>query len=255
MAGEVNVAFASTAYGPMWAPAVSSWLRCVGYTARHFAIDHIGKIGGAGVTDRQYTHMAENQLVKDFLDDKSFTHLFMTEMDMVLPYYTIVKLMELDKDMASGVYFLRASRPEFLGKPCLYKRPAMLHVNKVEEGNPYAQSQVGLFPTTEPFRVDCSGVGCVLIKRNVLETLQYPWFDLSATKYGSDMYFYKHAADAGFELWAHPGVLCGQVDYYETTIDDWKWQMDNNPDFFKQGFIIGFGEKEGRVFDGHTLKT
>jgi hypothetical protein len=53
------------------------------------------------------------------------------------------------------------------------------------------------------------------------------------------MYFSKHAKDAGVELWVDPTVQCGQIDYYETTIDDWKWRLDNDPTFAKRGFIIG----------------
>lgn len=239
----VNVAFASTGYGPLWAPAVSSWLRAIGYGARHFNVEHIGKIGGAGVTDRQYTHMAENALVQDFLADPDKTHLFLTEADMILPHDCLVRLYETaetGKDMVSGVYFLRAARPQDRGRPCLYKRPPVS-----PKENVYGQVPVSTFPTTEPFRVDCAGVGCVLITRRVLEAMEYPWFDLSATQYGSDMYFYKHAKDKGFHLWADPRVLCGQVDYYETDIEDWRHQMQTNPDFASSGYIIGFPGANG----------
>lgn len=236
---DVQIAFTSTAYGPLWAPAVTSWLQAVAYAARHCHIEHIGKIAGAGVTDRTYTHVAENQLVTDFLDHPELTHLFMTEMDMILPHDAIVKLLEMDKDMASGVYFLRSSNPQSRGQPCLYKRPiASPHPNS-EEGKSYGQLPVTIFPLNEPFQVDASGLGCVLFKRKIFETLPFPWFDLSAKKFGSDMYFYKHARDAGFELWIDPTVACGQIDYYTTDLNDWKWQLDNNPEFVSRGYIIG----------------
>jgi hypothetical protein len=234
-----NVAFTSTGYGPLWAPAVSSWLKVVGFTARHFAIQHLGKIGGAGVTDRTYTHTAENQLVKDFLDHEDMTHLFMTEADMILPHDCIVRLMEMDQDIASGVYFLRNSIPEGRGQPCLYKRPVAKLAEHAKGANPYGQYPVTIFPTEEPFEAGASGLGCVLIRRRVFETLPYPWFDMGAQTCGSDMYFYKHAADHGFKLWVDPRVRCGQIDYYTTTIDDWHWQLEHNPDFGRAGYIIG----------------
>jgi len=233
---NLNIAFTSTAYGPLWAPAVGSWLRAVAYTARQYAIEQLGQIGGAGVTDRTYTHTSQNGLVTQFLSNEKLTHLFFTEMDMVLPHDAIVKLAALDKDMASGVYFLRSDRPQTRGQPCLYKKAPLLDPKK---DSPYAHAPVSIFPTDRPFQIDCAGLGCVLFKRKVFETLEYPWFDLDALKYGSDIYFYKHAKDAGLELWVDPTVRCGQIDYYETTIDDWKWQIDNNPEFGKRGFIIG----------------
>ena len=232
---DVKVAFTSTGYGPLWAPAVSSWLRLIGYTARQFEVNHIGKLCGAGVTDRMYTHSSENNLVQTFLDDPEPTHLFMTEADMILPHDAITKLLALDKDIASGIYFLRSGTREGVGQPCLYKRPSAVEKNS----SPYGHCAVSLFPTDSPFKVDCAGLGCVLFKRTVFETMPFPWFDLKEANYGSDMYFYKHARDHGFETWVDPSVACGQIDYYEMTIDDWKWQLETNPKFAKYGFIIG----------------
>jgi len=232
----VNVAFGATAYGPLWAPAVSTWLQVIGYTARHCAIEQIGQVGGAGITDRTYTHCAENGLVEDFLANPALTHLFMTEMDMILPANAIVRLLEMDKDMASGVYFLRSDRPQTRGQPCLYKKAPMIDP-KVDSA--FSHYPLNIFPTDKPFRVDCSGLGCVLFKRKVFETLPRPWFDLAADKYGSDMYFYTHAKNAGLELWVDPMVPCGQIDYYTTGIGDWYWQLENNPAFGKSGYIIG----------------
>lgn len=234
MDDKVNVCFGVANYGPLWAPAVSSWIRAVAYAARYFEIQQMGKLGGAGITDRQYTHQAENGLAEDFIDNKDFTHLFFTESDMILPHDAIVKLVDLDKDMASGVYFLRSDNHEVgLGQPCLYKRP----LASWPDDN-YGQIPVSIFPEDKPFQVDCVGFGCVLFKRKVFEGLKKPYFNLDANKYGSDMYFYHHARKAGFELWVDPTVQCGQIDYYETTIQDWRKRLTNK-DISQQGWIIG----------------
>jgi hypothetical protein len=235
---DIKVAFASTGYGPLWAPAVTSWLRVVGVTARQFAVEHIGKIAGAGITDRTYTHSAENTLVQNFLDIPDATHLFLTEADMILPDDCILKLLAMDKDIASGIYFLRTDTREGVGQPCLYKKPAAIE----KKASGYGHCAVSIFPTDGPFKVDCSGLGCILFKRKVFETMKFPWFDLKEAGYGSDMYFSKHARDAGFETWVDPSVACGQIDYYVMTIEDWKWQIQTNPKFAKYGFIIGQSE-------------
>ena len=247
--GEINVAFGSTGYGPLWAPCVSSWLRVVGYSARQFAIDHIGKIGGAGVTDRTYTANAENQLVEEMLNG-SFTHLFMTESDMILPHDTITKLMALDKDIAGGIYFLRGEVQPARGQPCLYKKAPAVEWEKrriAHENGKYLHTPVSLFPRDTAFPVDHIGLGCALIKRHVFEGMKKPWFDVrSATEeqltgYGSDMFFFTNVKAAGFEVWCDPTVLCGQIDYYITDIDDYVWQLENNPPFAGRGYIIGTG--------------
>lgn len=246
----VNICFGATAYGPLWAPAVTTWLRVVGVTARQVQIQQVGRIPGAGVTDRTYTMTAENQLVEDFLNIPDATHLFMTEMDMLLPDDCILKLLALDKDMACGVYFLRSPEQPGRGQPCLYKRAPGIEWRKrlaARENGAYLHTPVSLFNTDKPFPIDCGGLGCVLIKREVFEALDQPWFDLKAktvaehTGYGSDMYFFTHARAKGFQLWCDPTVRCGQIDYYVTDIDDYKWQLDNNPSFAGRGYIIGTG--------------
>lgn len=229
----VNVAFTSTGYGPLWAPAVASWLRAVAVGSRHFTVTQLGKVGAVGITDRAYTHQAENGLVEDFLDDSTLTHLFMTESDMILPPDCLVKLLELDKPVASGIYFLRNGR----GQPCLFQKVL------TSRENPYVFSPVTAFPTTVPFRVDHPGLGCVLFKREVFAKLDYPYFDLAAKKYGSDMYFFSKVKWADIEVWAHPGVRCDQIDYKVETFEDYRQRLTEDPTYAQSGVVLGAGER------------
>lgn len=229
----VNVAFTSTAYGPLWAPVCASWLRAVAVASRHFTVTQVGKLGAAGITDRTYTHQSENGLVQDFLSDPALTHIFMTEMDMLLPPDILQKLLALDKPIASGIYFLRNGR----GQPCLFQKVV------TSRENPYVFSPVTAFPTTEPFRVDHTGLGCVLIKREVFEhpKMPFPWFDMNATKYGSDMYFFTKVKDAGIEVWADPSVRCGQIDYVDVNFSDYEKRVSEDPKWVSSGVVIGNG--------------
>jgi len=244
---DINIAFVSPTYGPHWAPVVASWLRLVAYTSRHFATELIGKLGGVGITDRMYTMTAENKLIEEALMNPSFTHIFMTEQDMIPPHDAIVKLLALDKDIAGGLYFLRSDTAEGRGQPCLYKKAQALPKETAQQnGSEYLVSPVSLFPSMAPFRVHCSGLGCVLFKRKVFEVMKPPWFDLRSggrgnIGYGSDIYFAKQASDAGLEWWVDPTVQCEQIDYYVTNLEDYKWQMEQNPKFASLGYIIGMG--------------
>lgn len=232
---KAKIMWGMVAYGPFpFAPVYASHLRAIAWASRYFAVDLAGdvEISGAGSTDRTYTHSAENHVAQELLDSDA-THLFMTEMDMVLPKHALPTLLELDKPVVSGVYFLRGSN----GQPCLYKKVL------TPPDNPYVHSPVHVFPTTGPFRIDCPGLGCVLIQREVFERVPTPWFDLSAQKYGSDMYFYTKVKQAGIEVWAHPGVYCDQMDYTRIGYRDYVKRMNSDPDFAKTGFIIGMDEK------------
>lgn len=229
----INVTFASTAYGPLWAPAVDSWLRVVGVTSRALAVTLRGKVGGVGITDRNYTHVAQNTLVEEFLADPASTHLYFTEMDMILPDDAILKLLALDKDIASGLYFLRNGD----GQPCLYQK-AM-----ISRDNPYPFSPVRLFPTDRPFKAGCPGLGCVLFKRRVFETLKFPWFDLKAGPkgYGSDIFFFTHVQEAGIEVWVDPSVRCGQIDYTVIGFEAYNEKLKKDPTWAAKGMILGGG--------------
>lgn len=236
-----RIFFAATNYGPMWKPVVESWLSVVGYTSRRFAVDFEWPRGradltGAAITDRMYTHSAENNIVHSFLQaEPRLTHVFMTECDMILPHDTIIKLLALDQPVATGVYILRGGT----GQPCLYTK------SYYTKENPYVHSPVTVFPTEHPFPLDknghggCPGLGCVLIRREVFEQVPYPWFDLKEGKYGSDMYFWTKVRDAKFDVWVDPTVRAYQIEYQVPSFEDYERRLKTDPDYPKGGVIIG----------------
>lgn len=224
----IKVAWGMTAYGPIWQPVYQSHLRAMGYASRHLQVERLGDIAGAGCTDRMYTHSAENQLVEEFLNIPDATHLFFTEMDMILPDETIPRLLDVDKPIVSGVYFLRNGR----GQPCIYKQLMTYRDNQ------YAMSPVSIFPTDTPFKADCFGLGCVLFRREVFEQMDPPWFDLKADHYGSDMYFYTKWKKMGGEVWGTPKVVPDQIDYTVVGYADYKERMEHDPSFAGSGVLI-----------------
>lgn len=245
IAPDTKVVFGVTSYGPMWAPAVESWLRCLAYTSRYLTVHSLGSVGGTGATDRVYTSSAGNRLVEGMLALPDATHIFLTEIDMVLPHDAIIQLLEADKPICSGVYFLRAKEPLALGQPCLYRQVAMVAQRRAKADPPYAQTPVSLFPQQAPFRLGdvqtagCPGLGCVLMQRPVFDRIPAPWFRVLENQAGSDLYFYKQAQLAGIEVWVDPRVQCGQVDYYCTTIEDYRARLEYDESFRSSGYIIG----------------
>jgi len=232
----IKAVWGMVSYGPFpYAPVYTSHMTAIAYASRHFTTQFLdgSKIAGVGATDRSYTHAAENRIVSDFLAIEDATHLFMTEMDMVLPTETLVQLADLNQPIASGLYFLRGGN----GAPCLYVKgyPA--------PENPYTHSLVTVFPTDKPFKLGdkggCPGLGCVLIAREVFETIPFPWFDLKEKGYGSDMYFYTKALEAGYEVWVDPRVRCGQMDYIAYTFEDYEKRVKEEPRFLGAGFLLG----------------
>lgn len=246
-AAASRIFFASTNYGPMWKPVVESWLSVVGYTSRQFALSFDWPRGradltGAAITDRMYTHSAENALIKSFLmAEPKLTHVFLTECDMILPHDTITKLLALNKDCATGVYFLRGGK----GQPCLYTKTF------TTRDNPYTHSPVTAFPLDTPFALDpnghggCPGLGCVLIRREVFEAVEFPWFDLKESNYGSDMYFWTKVRDKQFDVWVDPTVRAYQIDYQVDGYEQYEERMKHDPGFANTGVVIGAQAGDG----------
>lgn len=245
MNAEARIVWGLTGYGPMPYPTVyTSHMLAAIYAANRFRVDF--KDSGmlsAFATDRMYTHSAENLLVERFLKETDGTHLFLTELDMVLPVDTIPTLLALDKPIASGIYFLRGGE----GQACLYV-PAPVHPALSK----YPHTPVGIFPQDTPFRLGkkggCPGLGCVLIAREVFEKIPYPWFDLKEKNpqtgegYGSDMYFYTKVREAGYEVWVDPRVRCGHMDYTTVTFDDHLKALREGSADLNRRFIIATPE-------------
>lgn len=182
------------------------------------------------VTNKMGLSSASNMIVKAVLELKP-DYIFWTEMDMVLPSHSVRTLYKNmtthNLDVLAGVYFLRGN-----GQPCLYKQIVW------SKANPYSHTPIFTFPKNAIFQVGCPGMGCVLLKREVFEKLEEPWFDDQEKKCGTDMYFYHNLSEKGVKVYADSSVLCDQID--EDTPRVWgledynKWILEKGP---KLGFI------------------
>ena len=59
-------------------------------------------------------------------------------------------------------------------------------------------------------RIDASGCACMLLRREVFERIEFPWFAEKSwgPSRGEDISFCEKMCDAGIELWAHFDVNC-----------------------------------------------
>src|SRR3990167_5478721 len=166
-APATRVAWGIPQYGPIFAQVYASHLAAAVYASRYMTVERIGDIPMVGATDRMYLHSAANEIVRQALAEPSITHVFWTESDMILPAEVLPRLLEMKKRIASGIYFLRGGT----GQPCLYKRTPL----EVKE-NPYLHTPITMYDERGPFKVDCPGMGCVLIETSVFREIEEPWF-------------------------------------------------------------------------------
>lgn len=126
------------------------------------------------------------------------THLLFLDSDVVPLNNILQPLLEADKDIVSGVcpmvdrgikWNISLSRP-FKGIP-------------VEE-----------LPA-ELFEVSLCGFAVVLIRYEVFERLEWPYWkniiSRGSVDKGEDVYFCEKATECGYQIWCHPKAVCDHV--------------------------------------------
>jgi len=141
-----------------------------------------------------------NAIGQEFMKRPALQWLFLTNDDNLYPPDTLFRLLSHDKDVVTGLYLSRIQPFE----PVLFDKYDLEPTGKNGEPERWYQrrfikdGESGLIPI-----VAC-GDGCLLIKREVLETIAYPWWEYGLTLADAcdhDMYFSAKVGLAGFEMW------------------------------------------------------
>lgn len=145
-----------------------------------------------------------NKIVRTMFADDTYTHVLMMDSDMIPPVNAVDKLLEMDTPMACGIY------------PLLISGSITSSVVEKNEQFPEGHFLTDWADKTGPFEVDAAGTGLVLIKREVFETIPWPWFRFVEGKennkrVGEDIFFSRKAAKFGYKYMAHPEVVCGHI--------------------------------------------
>jgi GT2 family glycosyltransferase len=189
-----------------------SSMALVGNSVKHgIDIHHIG------VSERELIEGARNSMAEAFLQTKC-EWSFWLDSDMLVPPDTIVELLRVAKEknakIATGIYYQRKGK----NYPVLWSRDVPLEGGGVAGDSERAKTNiyVGSFTVPgekckEPFKVHAAGFGCILVHRNVFETLPKPWFKFVYATCSEDFYFLVNAKNAGFETWAVPSLRIGHM--------------------------------------------
>jgi hypothetical protein len=144
-----------------------------------------------------------------------YDYMMWIDSDIAFNADLFMKLVEMDKDIASGWY----SQPGGTSSGGFYT-PV---VEKMDDEYFKANGSYEFLTTetmaekTDPFKVDYIGFGWVLIKQGVFEKIEYPWFAPKLIQLGDniqdvcseDVAFCHDAKDAGFEIWVDPTCRVG----------------------------------------------
>lgn len=171
-----------------------------------------------------------NRLVDIALGDPHTTHVLFVDTDMILPHDMIarfLKFMELDNvDVMTGIYYQ---------KNVPFRSTQFLEFTDKK----FVRLRVADYPEGDLTKVESSGAGALLIKREVFEKIKPPYFEFILTNgglnyLGEDIYFFRKTEEAGLGLYVDTSIIAQHIN--GTMIF---------PLMFEQGFLeIGKASKK-----------
>ena len=166
--------------------------------------DYYNKLKSLGVsvirgkyleTARDRVIDSRNILRKYFLDN-NYDYFLSLEQDVVPPKDVIEKLLKHDKEITCGLYF-------YLGDDDKTLLP-MVWVH--HEGEFAKRLNFNEVPENKLMETITCGLGCVLIKKNVLEKIKFR-YDKEKSPW-DDVWFCEDARKEGFKVYLDTGVRC-----------------------------------------------
>lgn len=135
----------------------------------------------------------KNVIIKEFLAG-DYTHLFFLNNDTWPDEGVIKDLIACDKDIVSGITPAYYDGFFWMGQ---IVKDVQIKINETPK---------------ELTKAARAGGPSMLIKRKVLEKMDFPWFDFEQVEIGveesEDYAFCDKAIALGFEVWIQPGFVC-----------------------------------------------
>lgn len=167
-----------------------------------------------------------NKLVNIMLE-QNFDYIFFVDNDIILPKNALIDLYNMNWYFTAGTY----PRKEL--KTLTEKNPFTTLYNHDERNKDvYCPTFMRFndFPADKLTQVDCCGFGCALIRSDLFNVIEKPYFFFAhedapkrgvRAEYciGEDMYFCRKVVKSGLQIWAHGNVLCGHLGKFVYTLN------------------------------------
>jgi len=194
------------------------------------------KVYQFGYTERMVVHWARNHLAEIVKDRKNeytgepFTHVLWLDDDHAFNPDMLCRLASHDVDCVSALYFGREENH----LPVVY----------VKDKNPDKYKHYPLIVPPETLaEVDAVGFGAFLMRRDVLDRFDGPWFKFENC--GEDIYFCVNAKEAGVRIFLDGGYRIGHLGKYDiVTESTYNKYMCDNADKYADRIKVGLGGRE-----------
>ena len=167
-----------------------------------------------------------NELV-DIMFNEGCDYIFFVDSDVILPPNALMGLYGMDWYFSVGTYprkELKTIKAQIENDETV---PTTLYFHEDRNKEAYHPFYLPFSELEEGkiIPVDCCGLGCALIRSDLFEKIDKPYFffahegDPSDPEnkgycHGEDMYFCRKVIQAGIQIWAHGSVLCGHIGNY-----------------------------------------
>ena len=131
----------------------------------------------------------------------NYDYVLMVDSDIQLPCDALVKLLECESDIALGWYYRKRTKTD---------QTIIFTFGKDFNNDNYIKGSTMIHEVPRPIEVKGGGLGIALIKVNVFEKLQYPYFKFvtypNDTVLSEDLYFCNLASENGCNIKCNPSV-------------------------------------------------
>jgi len=167
--------------------------------------------------------VARNELVETFLKlPATYTHLLMVDSDAMIHPDTLQRLLSWEAPVVGALAFTRYGplyptvyRTESKEQPGSF-RVRMDEVKEFVDKHRELVSSRPVVLTPRPpdalMEVDRTGCHCLLIRRDVLEAIERPWFVAEVMRRNrEDFYFCEKVQEAGFRVYVDLSCMAGHM--------------------------------------------
>jgi 2-polyprenyl-3-methyl-5-hydroxy-6-metoxy-1,4-benzoquinol methylase len=207
----------------------------------NFFINFMNRIHELYTNGRNYEvriHMKQGQpvdLVRNELVNMALQYncdyIMFIDSDMILPPKAIDNLIDMNVDIASGLYFSK-------GKP-------FLPVARIYQDDKHFYLED--FEFDRILEVDGVGLGCCLIKSEIFKKIKYPWFKFNWSEWkgqigqlAEDLYFFDEAKKLGYKVYLNTGITC---NHFGTEVEPFHFM------YFREQILIDKKEREELMDD------
>lgn len=152
-------------------------------------------------------------LMVDFLLLNDYSYMLCVDSDMVLPKRALLDLYDRDKGIVCGAYL----------KKDLNNKTLEMYGGDVVDSTGHTDYNWFMSKYGELLTINTCGFGCVLIKREVLEAMKYPWFEYHCTRdfkdsLSEDADFCLKAKSLGYSIYLDTKVKCEHVGSFSVKL-------------------------------------